>query len=125
MNDLFGNEVAPSQSAMFEEFWSLYPRRVGRGKAEASFSKALKQAPFSLIMHGLRQQMAYLESKSMDLRPHPTTWLNQKRWLDDPQPVQRNNNRTIVDAAREYLDRRSTGHGDLNSPFGFPRISHH
>ncbi|MDR9777220.1 hypothetical protein RJJ65_32195 [Rhizobium hidalgonense] len=118
MNDLFGNAIPPNQSAMFEEFWGLYPRRVGKGKAEASFSKALNQSPFSQIMHGLRQQIAYLESKPMDLRPHPTTWLNQKRWLDDPQPIQRNGRRTIADAARDFL----TSNDYRGDAFGLPSI---
>lgn len=121
MNDLFGNAIPPNQSAMFEEFWGLYPRRVGKGKAEASFIKALKQSPFSQIMHGLRQQIAYLESKPMDLRPHPTTWLNQKRWLDDPQPIQRNGRRTIADAARDFL----TSNDYRGDAFGLPSIGRH
>jgi hypothetical protein len=69
----------------FDDFWAEYPHKVGKGAAQSSHTKALKQADHETIMAGLRR---YIASKPHD-RPwcNPATWLNQQRWQDEPAPV--------------------------------------
>ena len=66
----------------FDHFWSAYPRKCGKLAALKAYYKALKTASHADIMTGLRH---YLTSKpSYADWAHPTTWLNQGRWMDEP-----------------------------------------
>ena len=77
---------------------------------------------FDGIMTGLHRQLSYYASKEQQFIPHPTTWLNQERWSDEPQPIQRTTGRrTIADAAREYL----TSNDYRGDAFGLPSIGRH
>lgn len=119
--DLFGGHAPLGRDEMFEEFWQVFPRKVGKDKARKSFVKAIERARFADIMAALHQQVPYLTSKSIELRPHPTTWLNQGRWQDEVQPIHQKK-RTVADAAREFIERSNS---DYSSPFGFPSIGNH
>lgn len=70
----------------FEDFWALYPRKEGKRKAEAAWKQITKTTDPTLILDGLRNQLPSLAMKRRtdgDFRPHPTTWLNQGRWMDE------------------------------------------
>lgn len=71
----------------FDEFWKIYPRRVGKGKARDVFARSLKKAPAAHIIAGLRRQLSYYSTREHQFIPHPSTWLGQERWDDDPQPT--------------------------------------
>lgn len=68
---------------LFEQFWKIYPRKIGKGAARSAFEKAsTKENPATI----LQVAEAYANSSSLpDLQfiPHPSTWLNQERWNDD------------------------------------------
>ncbi|MBY3162100.1 DUF1376 domain-containing protein [Rhizobium laguerreae] len=73
--------------AEFEsEFWPIYPHKVGKPVALASFLKARQRAPLDVIIPGLRRYVA-----KTDDRPwcNASTWLNQDRWDDLPAQVAR------------------------------------
>ncbi len=78
----------------FDQFWEVYPRKEGKIKAREAFQKAVK-----LLRQDLRFQeqdpVEYLISKATEFAstprgqagqycPHPTTWLHQGRYDDDP-----------------------------------------
>lgn len=110
------------QIQQFEQFWAAYPRRIGKGAARRSFERALRLATFEDIMTGLNRQSQYYASKEAQFIPHPTTWLNQERWSDDPQPIaNQNQRRTIADAANDFNAR----YRDLGAAFGLPSIERH
>jgi hypothetical protein len=46
-----------------------------------SYERALKRATPEELMAGL---LRYPFSEEPQFRPHPTTWLNQGRWMDEP-----------------------------------------
>lgn len=75
-----------SSPAGFDQFWAIYPNRVGKRDAEKAFAKAIKRADLDTILAGLRRYVA-----KTDDRPwcNPSTWLNQDRWEDSPATVQR------------------------------------
>ena len=66
----------------FNEFWSLYPHKVGKKKAEQKYWIARRDTAHEVIMEGLKR---YIETKP-DWKPwcNPETWLNQGRWDDEP-----------------------------------------
>lgn len=69
----------------FAAWWSLYPRKVSRAKALAAYRKARRSGTAEQLEAGLRAQLAGLEARPMDKRPHATTWLNGERWMDDAE----------------------------------------
>jgi len=79
------NEPSLSNTSknQFDDFWQQYPRRVGKGSARKQFEKALKLVPFDELMAGLVRLNANLPSDPKFI-PHPSTWLSQERWTDEP-----------------------------------------
>jgi hypothetical protein len=68
------------EEAGFERFWQAYPRKVGKGVARSAWSKAVKRTdPDSIISAVIRQKFDDRER----FIPHPSTWLNGERWLDE------------------------------------------
>jgi len=68
----------------FDEFWAAYPRKTGKGAAEASWSKVPKSA-HPAIMEAIQKQRngADWQQDGGRFIPHPATWLNQRRWEDE------------------------------------------
>lgn len=78
----------------FEEFWKLYPRRVGKKKARAAFEKIDFSLPANwpaVIATALNARCCWWTAcgTPMVKIPHPTTWLNEERWNDEIEPVMR------------------------------------
>lgn len=71
----------------FEAFWSMYPRKAGKKPAAAAFARMKPSAQqLEQMLTALRWQCA-TETWTKDggkYIPHPTTWLNQERWRDEP-----------------------------------------
>jgi hypothetical protein len=68
----------------FDDFWSAYPRKIGRVNARKAFEKAMRIATIDEISAGLNSQLDILKSKEQKFIPHPSTWLNGERWNDEP-----------------------------------------
>lgn len=69
----------------FEEWYSGYPHKVGRAAARKSYPTARRKASQAELVAGRDR---YVAEKPAD-HPwcNPATWLNQERWLDQPQAV--------------------------------------
>jgi hypothetical protein len=80
-------QPADAYSADFESFWSLYPRRDGKGKAAEMWERLTIDQKRRAYL-GLKKQLPALEAKMKDdggkYCPMPSTWINQSRWDDDP-----------------------------------------
>jgi hypothetical protein len=68
----------------FELFWNNYPRKTNKHKAELAWIK--NKPNIDLVLKTLKWQK---ESKDWfadngKFIPYPTTWINAKRWLDEP-----------------------------------------
>ena len=68
----------------FDEFYKLYPKKVGRVVAQRCFTK-LNKKDKQLAYDGLLKYIRFWESNKTEKQfiPHPSTWLNQKRWEDE------------------------------------------
>jgi hypothetical protein len=77
--------TAARAAELFEQFWRIYPRKVAKGGARASFEKAIKRADPSVILAGA-QRYRDDPNRSLQFTKHPSTWLNQDCWDDDPLP---------------------------------------
>jgi hypothetical protein len=67
----------------FDDFWTYYPRRVGKLAAERAYRTARKRASAQEILDGLT--VAHF-ARDPQFIPHPATWLNQGRWMDEDGP---------------------------------------
>lgn len=69
----------------FDDFWNLYPRKLKKQKAKEWFEKNKPSDElFTIMITALKKFIDSKEWKSNNGQfiPHPTTWLNQKRWED-------------------------------------------
>lgn len=84
------NPSAPASPAPtrgeFDQFWTVFPNKVGKADAVKAFGKARQRVDFETLMAGLRRYVG-----KTDDRPwcNPATWLNQERWDDEPATVAR------------------------------------
>jgi hypothetical protein len=73
---------SPHAEPLFEGFWEVYPRKVGKGAARKAYRHALERASHAEILAGAK---AYAASKpDPQFTAHASTWLNADRWLDEP-----------------------------------------
>lgn len=78
----------------FDIFWTLYPRKVGKGAAERAWPRAVADAGGAdEIVFALRQQIdnrhpTVAPKSGPEFVPHASTYLNGKRWLDGARQEQ-------------------------------------
>ncbi len=67
----------------FEEFWSVYPKKVAKAKSLHCWRKARKTTESDVLINAAK---SYRDDskRDADFTLNPTTWLNQERWLDEP-----------------------------------------
>lgn len=74
-------------SESFDEFWQVYPRRVGKKTARDRFAAAVKRVGDpSVIIDGARRLADDPNLPEARFIPHPSTWLGRDGWEDDPLP---------------------------------------
>lgn len=71
----------------FGDFWTLYPRKVGKLAAQKAYATARRIASAADIRDGVLHYPFSIEPK---YQPHAATWLNAGNWLieaDTPPPT--------------------------------------
>lgn len=115
----------PTVDELFDDFWTVWPRKEARKLARQKFDVAIATArkqlraagvPMSRPAPTVADAAAFItaaaawwarhwrdvEHRTLDRIPHPSTWLNQERWNDErPTPDQ-------------YTDRRSPTRTEQN-----------
>lgn len=73
----------------FEEFWKMYPRKVGKPAARRALTAACKKEAPAAIATALQRWIESWKASGTEEQfiPHPATWLNQERWNDAPPPL--------------------------------------
>ena len=71
-----------SPTGDFEAFWQICPRKVGKGAARKAYAKALAQVEPGELLNAMRRYAATRRGEDEAFTVHPSTWLNQERWLD-------------------------------------------
>ena len=105
------DEVDHAES--FAQFWALYPRKVGKEAARKAWDKLkLTNELFDSLVQALGAQCLTTDWLKDDGRfiPHPSTWINGKRWEDevpDPSPAGSN--------VHQFTPRPQSGEPDFNS----------
>lgn len=96
----------------FEKFWTAYPRKENKQKAIVAFEKI---NPDDLMLDAMLQAIERQKASSQwqeeggRFIPHPTTWLNGRRWEDEVQTAQPQKK---VTQAQQYEQRDYAGFQD-------------
>lgn len=76
--------LSKEQSVWFDEWWAFVWSKVGRGAAEKAFAKMVRDLQTAdAVIDATKKFTVSLSSKDPQYWPHPSTWLNAKRWLDE------------------------------------------
>jgi uncharacterized protein YdaU (DUF1376 family) len=93
---------------LFDQFWEIYPLKMGKAKAFLSFKKVLKTIDFEIVLKGA-QRYKLDPNREQAYTLYPTTWLNGHRWLDEPLPTitspQENKREKELQQAKEKAER--------------------
>jgi len=113
----------------FDQFWSAYPRHVGKAEAKKQFDKLKPDVELlGKMLDAIERQKASSQWQRDDGQyiPYPATWLNKKRWEDEVEqttapvrrqtggmaPAQKYEQRSYVSEQDEAVDRM------MNSDWG-------
>lgn len=86
-NNTSNNNTTRACARGFDRFWAAYPRKVGKGAAERSFERI---RPDAALLDGMLRAIESQRQSNTWQRgyiPNPATWLNQRRWEDEPDVV--------------------------------------
>ncbi|WP_245506237.1 hypothetical protein [Rhizobium ruizarguesonis] len=65
----------------FDQFWEVYPNKVGEPAARKAFSRAASRATVAEIIRGASEYAAKTDDRQWC---NPATWLSEDRWKDQP-----------------------------------------
>ena len=68
----------------FATFWQGYPKKIGKSAAEKAWSKLKPDLATVLYAMELAKASDQWRKDGGQYVPHPLTWLNQRRWEDEP-----------------------------------------
>lgn len=73
------------QVEWFDQWWPTVWRKTDRKDAlEKFFQLVIDEKIFSEVMSATKIQTPRYLERPVDKQPHPATWLNKRRWEDDP-----------------------------------------
>jgi hypothetical protein len=96
----------------FDAFWIAYPRRVAKRAAQLAWKKAITRAEPEQIIAGAAR---FLVDPNRDptFTPHPASWLNDDRWLDEALPPRRTTTKNAASLDRRVATDRSLPSGRI------------
>lgn len=80
------NNDASRDASLFDQFWSAYPKKVGKDAALKAF---VKRKPDGGLLAAMLSTLAVQVNSPQWVKddgqfiPNPATWLNQGRWQDE------------------------------------------
>jgi len=110
------NRTKPVETDEFLDFYQAYPRHVAKASALKAWSKLdLSNGLLQKIMAGVSTYAKACEGKEPQHIAHPATWLNGRRWEDEPEKsVVRDN--PAKPKGSEYQDIRNWKDGRFQVP---------
>lgn len=90
-------KAGTNYSEEFESWWSIYPRKIGKGKAYQVWKKKKLDSKVGELIEKLKMQNEYqYRFTDNDFIPHATTYLNGDRYDDEIEFKGNNNERRIT-----------------------------
>lgn len=101
------NTNAKDRDDAFERFWTLYPRKVGKLAARKAWQRLNPDRQtierMMLALEWQKESDQWQQERGRFI-PHPTTWLNQGRWEDEPI-VKLTFSQRVQELARSLVER--------------------
>jgi hypothetical protein len=69
-------------TATFDDFWLLYPRRVAKKDANKAWAR-MSETDRVKALTAMVQWRRIWAQKELEYLPHPASWLNGERWDDE------------------------------------------
>jgi len=66
-----------------EKIYQEYPKKVARGQAIKAIKTALKKVGSETLLEAVKKYAVSVRGKDQKFIPHPATWFNGERWLDE------------------------------------------
>lgn len=100
-------EPLPNIAHFFENFYRVYPRKVGKQDAKKAFKNALNVTSVDDIMAGV---IRYANDPNLPIDktwiPYPATWLNKGKWDDEALPERKLTPEELVERAKQLAAKR-------------------
>lgn len=98
-------EPANHYPRTFEDWWSRYPKKIGKRKALAEWRRATKRIDKETLNAKTDMFAAFHIHEGTDKQyiPNPTTWLNRDGWDDDLIPRRINQPQPQQSTAQDWL----------------------
>jgi len=82
---------------MFDEFWSLYPRKIAKAAARKAWAKLSAEQQL-MAAKAINTHCEYWKAKETELEfiPHASSWLNGERYEDE----------IVIEPRREKSDKK-------------------
>jgi uncharacterized protein YdaU (DUF1376 family) len=80
------HNIPPLPPEGFDEFWSVYPRKVAKPAAVKAYAKAVASHGVEVVIEGAKRYAAAVMGKDAQYIAHAATWLGAERWADDLPP---------------------------------------
>lgn len=77
-------EPGSDEDPDFVAFWKAYPLKKSKEGARAKWRAALKKTDAATLIAAAERYAAERSGADPKYTAHPTTWLNQGRWADEP-----------------------------------------
>ena len=80
------SEISQSVENEFGAFYSRYPKKIGKRAALKAYAAARKRSTWPTtedVLAAVEDQRRSKQWSDPQYIPHPATWLNQDRWLDE------------------------------------------
>ena len=82
-NNLSKNQEDILVNQRFEDWWSHYPKKTGKGQARVAYRAAMKKVTHDELVAAADAFSQQCLHKEKQFIPHASTWLNGERWLDE------------------------------------------
>lgn len=80
-------ELSPEQQ--WERWWFTYPRKTGKAAALKAWRTATRKVSPQQLLAALEAHLPAWSAREERFIPHASTWLNNERWEDTPEPPPR------------------------------------
>lgn len=112
---------AESEMPLFNAFWEVYPRRVSKQMAWKAWQKlGDTRALCDIIIADVKRRVdGEWNGKDIQYIPHPSTYLNQRRW-EDEQPSANTTDQSQQPTAKQWeqMSREEQAEAMKSGPYG-------
>ena len=114
-NNKNNNKENNNISCLFDQFWKAYPRKESKPTAKKAFEKIKPDEELLQKMLTAIERFKKTDQWQEDggrFIPHPSTWLNQRRWEDEPMAAKQTTGKQKVLPAQDFDQRDYSGVDD-------------